>query len=186
MLMLMWNWRPIPGVVWDFRQWELPAVTVRIGFVLGWLALVVLRVYQVFKTRSRLRLDTTRGKLVYLLQHVAVSVVALTNPTDVFALQRAPFLLRHPVMLSLAVVFWATPLMTAGHLVLAFAMSVHVLMRIQVEEILLNRRAAHRLLEASEAKAKVRAAQARERQLEEAFNDAAPPLQPPLQPLQGK
>lgn len=112
-------WRPIAGTVWSV---EGPAALALWGlFALGWL-IVLLSTF-------------------------------LINHFELFGLQQAWFhtrgreaappqfrqpllykLVRHPLYSGFFLAFWATPVMTYGHLLLALGMSVYMLIAIRYEE----------------------------------------------------
>ncbi|HEU0285113.1 MAG TPA: isoprenylcysteine carboxylmethyltransferase family protein [Sphingomicrobium sp.] len=113
-------WRPIPNVVWDVTgtAFELP---LWILFATGWLVVLL---------------------STFLINHF-----------ELFGLQQAWFKMRgreaqphqlrqpffyrwvaHPLYSGFFIAFWATPRMTAGHLLFAAGMSVYILIAIRYEE----------------------------------------------------
>lgn len=120
LMILFVLWRPIPIVIWDATgtALELP---IWVLFAAGWL-IVLLSTF-------------------------------LINHFELFGLQQAWFHARgrtaaepqlrqplfyrwvaHPLYSGFFLAFWATPRMTAGHLLLAIGMSVYMLIAIQYEE----------------------------------------------------
>lgn len=120
LILLFWQWRPMPGVVWSVDNalgrgilWGL--------FFFGW-AFVLVGTYLIN------HFDLFGLRQVYLNMRGE-------EYTDV-AFGR-PFLykfIRHPIMSGFIIAFWATPLMTVGHLVFAIATTVYMLIGIQLEE----------------------------------------------------
>lgn len=117
---LFWFWRPLTAPIW---QVELPAARLLlIGMFWLGLALVLVSTYLIdhFALLGlRQAYDDVRGR---------------TTPEATF---RTPSLYRysrHPMMVGMLITFWATPEMTAGHLLFALGMSVYVLIGIAFEE----------------------------------------------------
>lgn len=117
LLLLMWQWRPLPVVVWDVRAtpWREALVGLYLG---GWALLVASSFFIDHFAMFGLR-DAADGPLSspYLYRYV-----------------------RHPIYLGFVIVFWATPHMTAGHLLLATGMSAYLAVGIRFEERDLVRR----------------------------------------------
>lgn len=119
-LLLVWQWRPLPGVIWSV---ESPAAVALIWAVFwtGWLIALI-------ATFLISHFELTGLEQVYA--HLRGRAIAA--PTF-----RTPFLyklVRHPMQLGVLLAFWATPRMTVGHLVFAVGMSVYILIGLQFEE----------------------------------------------------
>ncbi len=118
--LLFWQWRPIPGLVWDATipavRWLLVAV-----FWLGWSLVLV----------STFLIDHFD---LFGLRQVALHAAgrAYTPP----AFQNAGLYrhVRHPIMLGFLLAFWATPTMTLGHLLFAVATTAYILIALRLEE----------------------------------------------------
>jgi protein-S-isoprenylcysteine O-methyltransferase Ste14 len=114
--LLCWQWRPVGADVW--RTSGAAADVVLGCYAAGWL--------------------------------ITIAATFMISHTDLFGLRQAflrsryaapPFsqrglyrLVRHPLMTGFIIVFWAAPVMTAGHLVLAAAATGYILIGIQFEE----------------------------------------------------
>jgi protein-S-isoprenylcysteine O-methyltransferase Ste14 len=119
--LLLWQWRPIPApVVWridsvagHYAVWTI--------FCLGWAVLLV---------------------STFLINHFELfglrqAFAALSGREPPETQFRTPLLyryVRHPIYLGFLMGFWATPVMTAGHLLFAIATTGYILVGIWFEE----------------------------------------------------
>jgi protein-S-isoprenylcysteine O-methyltransferase Ste14 len=118
--LLFWQWRPILSVVWLVEnpagRWVLHAV-----FWFGW-AVVLVSTFLID------HFDLFGLRQVYLYASGReYTPVAFKTP----GLYRY---VRHPLMLGFLLAFWATPTMTAGHLLFAGATTAYILIALQLEE----------------------------------------------------
>jgi protein-S-isoprenylcysteine O-methyltransferase Ste14 len=120
LLLLYWQWRPIPATIWVV---ENPAgvATLTAMFWAGW-GLVLLSTFLI----SHFEL--------FGLSQVFARLTGRELPAPAF---KAPLLyraVRHPIYLGFLLAFWATPVMTGGHLLFALATTAYILIAIQLEE----------------------------------------------------
>jgi methanethiol S-methyltransferase len=120
LFLLFWQWRTMPAVVWDVT-WTAGRVALYVLFWVGW-ALVLTSTFMIN------HFDLFGLRQVYLAWR--------GQPyTDVeFRTSLLYRLVRHPIMLGFIIAFWATPTMTAGHLLFAVATTGYILIALQLEE----------------------------------------------------
>lgn len=120
LLLLFWQWRPMGGVVWSVENqvglWAIYGL-----YFFGW-ALLLICTFLI----DHFDLFGLRQVWLYLLGR-RQSQLDFRTP----GLYRQ---VRHPIYLSWLIIFWATPRMTAAHLVFAVATTAYIFVAIQFEE----------------------------------------------------
>ncbi len=119
LILIFWQWRPIAATVWRVEGW--PAAMFTAVFWIGWV-IALTSTYQI----DHFALFGLR-QVVDALRGTADRTSALMTPI----LYR---LVRHPLMLGLLLAFWATPHMTAGHLLFAILSTAYILVGVRLEE----------------------------------------------------
>jgi methanethiol S-methyltransferase len=120
LILLFWQWRSIPLPIWAVSH-PYGVLSLNLICALGW-AIVLL---------STFLLDHFE---LFGLRQAFAHARGASLPQPVF---RTPFLyrwVRHPLYLGFLLAFWATPAMTAGHLLFAVATTGYILVGILLEE----------------------------------------------------
>ena len=120
LILLFWQWRPLGGVVWSIEH-PTARVVLQALSAAGWglvlIATFVINHFDLFGLRQ-----------VWLqLRAEPYTPVRLRTP----GLYRV---VRHPLYAGFLIAFWATPAMSAAHLLFAVMTTAYILVAIQLEE----------------------------------------------------
>ncbi|MFP3939107.1 MAG: methanethiol S-methyltransferase [Thermoanaerobaculia bacterium] len=118
--LLMWQWRPIGGTVWDVSGTAPAAVLIGISLA-GW-AVVFWSTYLID------HFD------LFGLRQVWLAFRRREYRPPQFGNPSLYKVVRHPLYFGFLVAFWATPVMTWGHLLFAAGTTGYILVAIQLEE----------------------------------------------------
>jgi methanethiol S-methyltransferase len=118
--LLLWQWRPVPGVVWSVEDPALAMVVTGIS-LFGWLvALTSTFLINHFE--------------LFGVQQVSNNLLDRSMPTPRFKTPMFYNFVRHPIYLGFIIAFWAAPTMTLGHLLFATVTTAYIFIGIFLEE----------------------------------------------------
>ena len=120
LVLLYWQWRPMPTVLWQVGDPNIALAILGVSFV-GWL--------MVFFSTFLINHFELFG-----LHQVANNLTGRDMPVVRF---RTPVLykvVRHPIYLGFIIAFWAAPTMTVGHLLFAAVTTAYIFVGIFLEE----------------------------------------------------
>jgi protein-S-isoprenylcysteine O-methyltransferase Ste14 len=120
LLLLFWQWRPIPTVVWQIANPQIATLVLALS-LFGWF-LVVLATFMI----SHFEL--------FGLHQVTANLAGRAMPEARFKTPGLYKLVRHPIYLGFIIAFWAAPTMTVGHLLFAAVTTAYILVGIALEE----------------------------------------------------
>jgi methanethiol S-methyltransferase len=120
LILLFWQWQPMPTTVWNIENPVLAGVATAGGFM-GWLIVL----YSTFLI--------SHFELFGLTQVVAHFAGRVVEPMK-FKTPGLYRLIRHPIYLGFIIAFWSTPVMTLGHLLFAAVTTAYIFVGIYLEE----------------------------------------------------
>ena len=118
--LVFWQWRPIPGVVWEVKDPTIAASLLYLG-LFGWV-LVFISTFMINHFE------------LFGLHQVANNLTGNSMPPMKFKTPMLYNVVRHPIYLGFIIFVWATPTMTAGHLLFAAVVTAYIFVGIALEE----------------------------------------------------
>ena len=120
LILLFWQWRPIPTVVWSIANPSLAMIVLGlsiVGFLLVLSSTFLINHFELFG-----------------LHQVVNNLAGREMPAPRFYTPLFYKFVRHPLYLGFIIAFWAAPTMTVGHLLFAAVTTAYILVAIQLEE----------------------------------------------------
>lgn len=120
LILMFWLWRPLPEVVWQVQS-DWLVLLLRGAFLLG-MAIVLY---------SSFLIDHFD---LFGLRQVVLHALGKPYTQKPFVVRSLYRHVRHPLMVGFLLAFWATPVMTEGHLLFALLTTGYILVGTRIEE----------------------------------------------------
>ncbi|WP_179334726.1 methanethiol S-methyltransferase [Winogradskyella costae] len=120
LILIYWQWQPITTVVWNVEN--KIGFTILTGiFFLGWL-IVFLSTFMINHFE------------LFGLRQIFDNLKNKQTPHPKFQTNYFYKLVRHPIMLGFLIAFWATPVMTLGHLLFSSVTTLYIFIAVKYLE----------------------------------------------------
>lgn len=120
LMLLFWQWRPMPAIVWQVEDADVAAAIATISLI-GWTI--------VFTSTFLINHFELFG-----VHQVMANLAGREIPAPQFRTPMYYKFVRHPIYLGFIIAFWAAPEMTVGHLLFAAVTTAYIFVGIFLEE----------------------------------------------------
>lgn len=120
LLSIFWQWQPIKTVVWKVEN-QTAAMILTGVFFFGWLV-VFLSTFMINHFE------------LFGLKQIFDNLKNKQPQPHVLQVNFFYKIVRHPIMSGFIIAFWATPLMTVGHLIFALGTTIYIILSVKFLE----------------------------------------------------
>lgn len=120
LILLYWKWMPMTQEVWNVTN-EMAATLLIVLFFVGWVV-VLLSTFMINHFE------------LFGLKQVFENLRNKHPKTTAFQVNYFYKIVRHPIMLGFLIAFWATPVMTYGHLLFTATTTLYILIAVKFLE----------------------------------------------------
>ena len=120
LILLFWQWRPIPAVVWEITNSAIAMAILGLSLI-GWLIVLT----------STFLINHFE---LFGLHQVTSNLTGHPMPEPRFRTPLYYKFVRHPIYLGFIIAFWAAAVMTTGHLLFAAVTTAYIFVGIFLEE----------------------------------------------------
>ncbi|WCO00707.1 methanethiol S-methyltransferase [Psychroserpens ponticola] len=120
LILIYWQWQPITTIVWDVEN-EIGGYILTGIFFLGWL-IVLLSTFMINHFE------------LFGLAQIFDNLKNKQTAHPKFQTNYLYKLVRHPIMLGFLIAFWATPVMTIGHLLFSIVTTLYIIIAVKYLE----------------------------------------------------
>jgi protein-S-isoprenylcysteine O-methyltransferase Ste14 len=120
LVLMFWLWQPLPQTIWHVTDANAAGVLLALEAI-GWM-LVLSSTFLINHFE------------LFGLHQVATDLAGKPMPAPKFVTPMFYKVVRHPIYLGFIIAFWATPMMTVGHLLFAAVTTAYIFVGIWLEE----------------------------------------------------